>query len=390
MGLLGGAAGLLNASGPSRTPVGLGQALGQGLMGGIAGYNQGQEAAMMNAFKNSQMSEMQRKTEEAKKRAAAIESFAATLPEAEKTAFMAAPDIFLKEKFAGYNLKPGEARFVGGSQVAAQPELPKLVDVPVPGQAGVSQPTWLRPGEVSGATVGGQKLPEILNPQVQEARAAVAQKAGEKPYFQFLPTPGGYVAGNARTGTVGPVSLNGNPVIQAQSDPALQGSLAAARAGGKEMGEAQAAAQINLPQTVAKAEQSLNLIDQMIGSQDGKTKPHPGFTSAVGATMFPGARFIPGSDTSNFMALMDQVKGGQFLQAFEGLKGGGQITEIEGKKATDAISRMSTAQSESEFVKAAREYQEVVRAGVQRTQQRAAAPTAPMQSPKKNVKWGDL
>lgn len=64
MGLLGGAAGLLNASGPSRTPVGLGQALGQGLMGGIAGYNQGQEAAMMNAFKNSQMSEMQRKTEE--------------------------------------------------------------------------------------------------------------------------------------------------------------------------------------------------------------------------------------------------------------------------------------------------------------------------------------
>lgn len=122
----------------------------------------------------------------------------------------------------------------------------------------------------------------------------------------------------------------------------------------------------SLPQTLATAEQSLALLDQMIGSKDGKTKKHPGFSSVIGGTLLPGLRFIPGTDAASFDVLLDQVKGGAFLQAFESLKGGGQITEIEGRKATDAITRMNRSQSESEFIKAAREYQDVIRAGIDR------------------------
>ena len=46
------------------------------------------------------------------------------------------------------------------------------------------------------------------------------------PYYQFLPTSGGYAAGNARTGKVDMVlDQNGNPIIRSQDDPKLQGTI---------------------------------------------------------------------------------------------------------------------------------------------------------------------
>ena len=79
------------------------------------------------------------------------------------------------------------------------------------------------------------------------------------------------------------------------------------------------------------------------------------------------------------MARFDQIKGASFLEAFESLKGGGQITEKEGAKGTEAINRMSIAQSEKEFIAAARDLQEVIRKGVmtaQRKLQMSSSPTS--------------
>jgi hypothetical protein len=190
--------------------------------------------------------------------------------------------------------------------------------------------------------------------------------AGDRPFYQFLQTPQGFMAGNARSGQVSPVLSGGKPVMPAQQDPAHQGQIAQAKAGGKETGEAQAQAGLDLPRVKDNASNALQIIDQMVGSEDGKTKAHPGFESYVGATMTPGMRFVEGSETANFEKLLDQSKGGAFLEAFNSLKGGGQITEVEGKKATDAITRMNKAQSEKEFVKAAREYQGIIKKGVER------------------------
>jgi hypothetical protein len=90
------------------------------------------------------------------------------------------------------------------------------------------------------------------------------------------------------------------------------------------------------------------------------------------------ARYTPGTDAADFQTLFDQVKGGAFLEAFNVLKGAGAITEKEGDKATAARTRMSLAQSEKEFVTAAREYQDVIRKGVEIMQKKASGGAAPV------------
>jgi hypothetical protein len=148
-----------------------------------------------------------------------------------------------------------------------------------------------------------------------------------------------------------------------QYDPRLVETRAEAQARGKEFGESRAQSQLALPQTIATAERAIKLVDDIV--------KHPGFSTTVGATALPGARFVPGTDAADFQARLDEIKGGQFLQAFESLKGGGQITQVEGEKATQAISRMSLSQSEKEFRTAAKEFQDVVRAGLARARSKA-------------------
>ena len=131
------------------------------------------------------------------------------------------------------------------------------------------------------------------------------------------------------------------------------------------------------------AQTALGVINSMIGDarlnkagqieipRGGRT-PHPGFEDVVGATWRPGARFFPGTDAADFDAYLEQVEGGAFLEAYERLKGTGQITEVEGQKATRAITRMKRSVSEPEFVKAAREFEGIIRSALARADERAA------------------
>lgn len=164
------------------------------------------------------------------------------------------------------------------------------------------------------------------------------------------------------------------------ADPVFQQAMAQAKATGQAIAKDKALAEQVLPKVLSTAESTLGLIDSLVGAppvldKNGKvvkqgTKPHPGFETAVGASWTPGARFVPGTDASDFQARFDQLQGGAFLQAFETLKGGGSITNIEGEKGTAALNRMNLAQSEKEFVQAAREFQDVVRRGVERAKKR--------------------
>lgn len=172
-----------------------------------------------------------------------------------------------------------------------------------------------------------------------------------------------------------------------KKDPVFQQSMAAAKATGEAIAKGNVAAQQALPGVISNAQDAVNLIDQMVGKQEvrdtkGKvvqaaSAAHPGFENAVGTTWKPGFRFIPGTDAADFQSLFEQVKGSAFLEAFNTLKGAGAISEKEGEKATAARTRMSAAQSETEFVKAAREYQDVIRKGVEVMQKKAgSAPAA--------------
>ena len=151
------------------------------------------------------------------------------------------------------------------------------------------------------------------------------------------------------------------------------------------------------------AQSALGVINSMIGDarlnkagqieipRGGRT-PHPGFEDVIGATWRPGARFIPGTNAAGFDAYLEQVEGGAFLEAYERLKGTGQITEVEGQKATRAITRMKRSVSEPEFVKAAREFEGIIRSALARADERAAKlkGAAPRRTPvkKSSSGWG--
>ena len=194
------------------------------------------------------------------------------------------------------------------------------------------------------------------------------------------------------------LSLEGRRVAVAelqaeqQADPEFQRRMEEAKTTGRKAAEGDVAARQALPRIISRAEEGLRLIDELVGKQEIKdskgnvvqkgTAPHPGFKDAVGATWLPGLRFVPGTDVASFMSRFDQIKGSSFLEAFESLKGGGSITEKEGAKGTEAINRMSIAQSEKEFIAAARDLQEVIRKGVMIAQRKAAQPAQPSPAPK--------
>jgi hypothetical protein len=193
------------------------------------------------------------------------------------------------------------------------------------------------------------------------------------------------VAGTARAGQ--DVTMRGQNLTDAREkenlalrledqrragDPAFQQKIADARAAGVNMAKDRVLRTTQLPKVIDTANMTLSGIDSLIGKRDATgnllkgEKPHPGFQNVVGATFLPGLRFVPGTDAADFQSRFDQIKGGAFLQAFETLKGGGQITNVEGEKGTLALNRMQLAQSEKEFITAAREFQGIIKAGVER------------------------
>ncbi len=219
--------------------------------------------------------------------------------------------------------------------------------------------------------------------EFQEQMANIRSSIGtsSQPYFQPVQTAQGVMAFNARTGRVEPVvGSSGQPIIGAQYDPALQGSLAGSKTGATTEAKLRTEARLDAPKAIAQGEETIRLVDDLLKA--------PGMKQAVGASRMLGIQKIPGTPAKDFDVRLDQLKGQQFLQAFESLKGGGAITEIEGKKATDAIARMDAAGSEAEFTKAAREFQSVIRQGVARAKNaQGVQTTQPAQSAPKRLRF---
>ena len=244
---------------------------------------------------------------------------------------------------------------------------------------------------INESKLGTEKFMEMNKPQL-----STTDIGGQVVSRTFQPITGELTTVGTQTKTMAPgeaerirneglrIGLEGRRVAvleenaRRDADPAFQQRMEAARTVGRKAAEGDVAAVQALPKVISRAEESIRLIDELIGKRDSKTgkliegsKPHPGFQNAVGATWLPGARFIPGTDAASFMSRFDQIKGASFLEAFESLKGGGAITEKEGQKGTDAINRMSTSTDEKEFIRAALDLQDVVRRGVENAQKRA-------------------
>lgn len=131
-------------------------------------------------------------------------------------------------------------------------------------------------------------------------------------------------------------------------------------------GRAEAAG--NLPTAEMASQRALDTIEAI--------RSHPGREWGLGASgILPG---IPGTDQKAFVNLVDQAKGQAFLEAFNSLRGGGQITEAEGRKATDALARLDRAQRPEDFDAALKDYENVIKKGLDAARQRAGADSPPL------------
>lgn len=332
---------------------------GQGIAAGFDAMRQGQQNAMTRDMYGMKIDEMRQQQAQQQSHIQALKVLREKLPEEMKPMFDVDPVGFLKQlqkQEEEYTLTPGSARFKGNNKLAEVPISPK-------------EPPPLLQEIQAWSTMPDGPQKQMLG-KILEGKAK--QGATVQPFFQFLPTADGYAVGNARSGQIAPATINGMPVIKASDDPTLQGRIAGAKESAKTMAEETTKAALDAPRIIDNATTALKYSDELL--------KHPGFSQAVGKSSMLGIQKIPGTEGKDFMNRLDQLKGGAFLEAFNTLKGGGQITEIEGKKATDAIARMDNATSEEEFKSAVKDYQDVIRKGMNRAKMKAK-PIAPVQQP---------
>jgi hypothetical protein len=161
------------------------------------------------------------------------------------------------------------------------------------------------------------------------------------------------------------------PVGQIEKE--LEGA-AAASARGSEIGKQQGAAVMDLGGAISKAQQALDLIKSI---RDDPALPS--ITGSIQGRLPAGLPWIGGGQAGDDLDVkILQLQGKTFLEAFESLKGGGQITEVEGTKATQAMGRLSRAQSVEAYKAALDDLKDVIETGMNRAMARAGqAPEEP-------------
>lgn len=446
MGILAAAFQGMNASGPSRMPVSMGQVIGQAGLAGLGAYQGAAQQQMQAQAQKSvadlhqmQIEKMRQESALAQQQQAYFGQLAQKIPEADRSMFMAAPTKYIEAKLKAMmdnpfaKISPNDytpeslrafaetknpallvpirkQEHVTTTDESGKP-VTKWVDPYSPPSGGMSQPMTgflgqlqslglLQPGQENNPQVQqilsgyiGKESGQLTPDKIAELKIKLASLGNDSRNTWF--NTGGSAGVPSIPGAFSMVGMSPTQNIQAPmnrpgffpSAPAQTPTMAprpaahlaapppsmtngmvpkavAQQTADKEKERQKALA--DLPDLEAKARQTISVVEQLL--------QHPGFSDVVGATWRPGMRFVHGSNAAGADALLDQIKGQQFLQAFESLKGGGQITEIEGKKATDAISRMNRSQSESEFKAAAKEFTDIVRASLGRAYQRAGKP----------------
>ena len=152
---------------------------------------------------------------------------------------------------------------------------------------------------------------------------------------------------------------------------------AAAAAEARVAGETRGTKIAEAPKTIAEAEQTIRLIDSAL--------KHPGLAGATGVSGLLNPVMVRG-DRKDFLVLVDQLRGGAFLQAYQSLKGGGQITEVEGKKAEQAQARLDTAQSDEAYIAALNEMRQLLLERKAKAEALIPGSIVPNSSPSQNPK----
>jgi hypothetical protein len=131
------------------------------------------------------------------------------------------------------------------------------------------------------------------NRAIEGIQLEIAKIRAERPnaersqFFTFLPTPEGYVAGNARTGEVSPVTIGGKPVIRSTDSPPLQRNLA----GAKTTGTAEAKRTFNMSGIGAALKQAEDILQ---GKDPATGRPRPKPTGSTVGSIYDSAAGLVG------------------------------------------------------------------------------------------------
>lgn len=128
----------------------------------------------------------------------------------------------------------------------------------------------------------------------------------------------------------------------------------------KEMGTAEGKADAAAPGDLQAGLNAKALVQQI--RNDPNLERGTGFSSM--------GNVIPGTAGYDFQNVVDQAKGGAFLQAVQQMRGLGALSNAEGGAATQAITRMNTATSKEAFLSALADYERIIDQGIARAQNR--------------------
>jgi len=328
--IMGLAAGLLDAGRWSTTPINMSEALGQGVKGAMAGKQLKQERKEREdilAFKKRAEDFEQRRIEQWQNLVGGLKD---VTPEQRALLGQVGPE-------QGANLLL--AKSMRNDPAANQ----NLVNIQMPDQ---SVRTFRQgdPAVDDAIRAGGREIGVNASQSSDRVRRStqpvIIEKAdGTKVYgtvgddgsFEELPMPEG--------------STILDPYEKARDT-----------AQGKERGTIEGKAAGSLPKVLETVDYSIDLIDGMLN--------HPGRETATGLSGTVDPRnYIAGTDATDFNVRRKQMTGRVFLDAFDRLRNAGQITEVEGQKATEAMARLDTAQSDAAFFEALTELKTMLKQG---------------------------
>jgi len=213
---------------------------------------------------------------------------------------------------------------------------------------------------------------ERVNPNIESTAVNKAPGYGLTPMFA-----------TDENGNISPYQLSNQggakPVVLPEGVSVLgPGGIAQQKAEGAARGKYTGEQLATASSDIAKSEEFRKILD--------KAKNHPGREAATGFSSILNPMALPGSERKDFLVVADQLRGKNFMEAYQGLKGGGQITEVEGKKAEEAQSRLNEAQSESEYLKAIDEMDMLIAERIDRIRAEARS-NAPDDFPEKYRKY---
>jgi hypothetical protein len=249
--------------------------------------------------------------------------------------------------------------FGGGGP--ARPQAPQASPTRAPAPAGGSRfPMVSPPGQPQFTTPPVSETRAILEGELSKAQSMLA---GARTPEEQRRAQNDIASLQRELGRIGGAPA---PGIGYGKTTAQETKEAANRASQIKQAEADVTPTSQRKSDISSANYMLSVVDQAIS--------HPGRATATGlsGTLDP-RNYIAGTNAKGFQALLDQIRGGTFMQAYQNLKGGGQITEVEGKKAENAIARLSTAQSDKDFLSALQEFRSVLSSGLERMKSGATA-----------------